>query len=53
MNMSETLAAGRNFEGLEVVAFESRRALEMAALITRFGGVPRVAPGAAAVAVER
>jgi len=42
--MTETSTAGTNFEGLEVVAFESRHAREMAALITRFGGVPRVAP---------
>jgi uroporphyrinogen decarboxylase len=42
--MTETSAAGTHFEGLEVVAFESRHAPEMAALITRFGGVPRVAP---------
>ena len=42
--MTETSTASRNFEGLEVVAFESRHAQEMAALITRFGGVPRVAP---------
>ncbi|MDR3673841.1 MAG: uroporphyrinogen-III synthase, partial [Acidobacteriota bacterium] len=33
-----------NLEGLEVVAFESRRAPEMAALISRLGGVPRIAP---------
>ncbi len=42
--MTETSASSANFEGLEVVAFESRHATEMAALITRFGGVPRVAP---------
>jgi uroporphyrinogen-III synthase len=42
--MTETSAANTNLDGLEVVAFESRRAPEMAALITRFGGVPRVAP---------
>ena len=42
--MTETLAASASFEGLEVVAFESRHAPEMAALIARFGGVPRVAP---------
>ncbi|MGO8789990.1 MAG: uroporphyrinogen decarboxylase [Terriglobia bacterium] len=42
--MSETSVASANFAGLEVVAFESRHAPEMAALITRFGGVPRVAP---------
>jgi uroporphyrinogen decarboxylase len=42
--MNEPSASSANFEGLEVVAFESRHAPEMAALITRFGGVPRVAP---------
>ncbi len=42
--MTETTPASTNFDGLEVVAFESRRAPEMAALIARFGGVPRVAP---------
>jgi uroporphyrinogen decarboxylase len=42
--MTETSAANASFEGLEVVAFESRHAPEMAALIARFGGVPRVAP---------
>ena len=44
MDMTATSAGGANFEGLEVVAFEGRLAREMAALITRFGGVPRVAP---------
>ncbi len=42
--MTETSASSANFEGLEVVAFESRHATEMAALITKFGGVPRIAP---------
>jgi len=42
--MTETSASSGNFEGLEVVAFESRHAREMAALISRFGGIPRVAP---------
>ena len=42
--MTETLTSRANFEGLEVVAFESRHAKEMAALITKFGGVPRIAP---------
>jgi len=42
--MTETSTASTNFAGLEVAAFESRRAPEMAALIARFGGVPRVAP---------
>ena len=31
-----------NFGGLEVAAFESRRAEEIAKLISRCGGVPRV-----------
>ena len=39
--MTEIVAASANFEGLDVVTFESRRAREMAALISRFGGVPR------------
>ncbi|MGD0227217.1 MAG: uroporphyrinogen decarboxylase [Terriglobia bacterium] len=42
--MTATSVGGANFEGLEVVAFESRLAREMAVLIARFGGVPRVAP---------
>jgi uroporphyrinogen-III synthase len=33
-----------NFSGLRVAALESRRAEEIASLITRFGGVPVVAP---------
>ena len=32
------------FEGLRVVAFESRRATEMAQLIERSGGRPLIAP---------
>ena len=50
--MTETSASSANFEGLEVVAFESRHAKEMAALITRFGGVPRVAPALREVPLE-
>ena len=42
--MTGTSATGANFGGLEVVAFESRLAKEMAALINKYGGVPRVAP---------
>jgi uroporphyrinogen decarboxylase len=42
--MTESSAAGANFGGLQVVAFESRHAKEMAALISKYGGVPRVAP---------
>jgi uroporphyrinogen decarboxylase len=41
-----------NLEGLEVVAFESRRAPEMAALISRLGGVPRIAPALREVPLE-
>jgi uroporphyrinogen decarboxylase len=50
--MTENSAPITNFEGLEVVAFESRHAKEMAALITRFGGVPRVAPSLREVPLE-
>ena len=32
------------FDKLRVLAFESRRALDMARLIERFGGVPFVSP---------
>jgi uroporphyrinogen decarboxylase len=52
MDMTETSATSTNFEGLEVVAFESRHAREMATLITRFGGVPRVAPALREVPAE-
>ena len=33
-----------SFDGLRVLSLESRRATEIAALITTFGGAPRVAP---------
>lgn len=42
--MSETAPPAVDFGGLEVVAFESRLAKEMATLIERLGGVPRVVP---------
>src|SRR5579859_3644676 len=42
--MSEMTAQAVSFGGLEVVAFESRQAKEMATLIERLGGVPLVAP---------
>ncbi|HEV2233137.1 MAG TPA: uroporphyrinogen decarboxylase [Terriglobia bacterium] len=42
--MSETTTPAVSFGGLEVVAFESRQAKEMATLIERLGGVPLVAP---------
>ncbi len=50
--MTETAASRANLEGLNVVTFESRRGREMAALITRFGGVPRVAPALRAVPLK-
>ena len=39
--MSET---GKNFAGLNVASFESRRGKEMAMLIEKFGGIPHVSP---------
>jgi uroporphyrinogen decarboxylase len=41
-----------NFGGLEVAAFESRRAEEIAMLITRCGGVPRVGPSMREIPLE-
>jgi len=41
-----------NFAGLEVAAFESRRAEEIAKLITRCGGVPRVGPSMREIPLE-
>lgn len=41
-----------NFGGLEVAAFESRRADEIATLISRCGGVPRVGPSMREVPLE-
>src|SRR5438093_7889170 len=46
----ETRAAG--FGGLVVVAFESRLGTEMAALITKLGGVPQVAAALKEVPLE-
>jgi uroporphyrinogen-III synthase len=40
------------FEGLSVAAFESRHAAEMATLIERYGGAPRVAPSMQEVPLE-
>ena len=42
----------RALEGLTVLAFESRRASEMEALIRRFGGVPLSAPALREVPLE-
>ncbi len=41
-----------SFGGLRVLALESRRATEIAALITTFGGEPRVAPSLREVPLE-
>ncbi|RCS52785.1 uroporphyrinogen decarboxylase [Bremerella cremea] len=35
---------GKNFAGLHVASFESRRGKEMAMLIEKFGGIPHVSP---------
>lgn len=50
--MIETPAQVPTFEGLTVAAFESRREQEIAALISRFGGVPLVAPSMREVPLE-
>ena len=50
--MTEIPALNANFAGLEVVAFESRHAAEIATLISRFGGAPRVAPALREVPLE-
>jgi len=42
--MTNPIEQPRDFDGLQVVAFESRRAKEMASLITHYRGKPRVAP---------
>jgi uroporphyrinogen-III synthase len=44
MEPSEPQPATENFQGLRVVAFESRMASEIKTLIERFGGVPVTAP---------
>jgi uroporphyrinogen decarboxylase len=42
-----------NFAGLRVAGFESRRAVELAALVTRLGGVPSISPSMREVAPTR
>src|SRR4051794_21207285 len=42
-----------SFGGLRVLALESRRATEIATLISTFGGEPRVAPSLREVPLER
>jgi len=45
-------SAEKNFQGLHVASFESRRGKEMGSLIERFGGVPHVSPSMREVAIE-
>ena len=50
--MGRSTTEKKGLEGLEVVAFESRRAKEMAALISRYGGTPVVAPAMREIPLE-
>lgn len=50
--MTGSGAGAPSFQGLEVAAFESRRAKEIAALISNYGGVPRVGPSMREVPLE-
>jgi len=43
---------GANFDGLRVLALESRHAKEIAKLIASYGGIPTVAPAVREVSVE-
>ena len=50
--MSNSPTKRPSFDGLEVAAFESRRAEEIARLISNYGGVPRVAPSMREIPLE-
>ncbi|MGH9351101.1 MAG: uroporphyrinogen-III synthase, partial [Terriglobia bacterium] len=50
--MTEPARTNASFEGLTVAAFESRRAAEISTLISRFGGIPQVAPSMREVPLE-
>lgn len=50
--MTEERSPTPSFRGMTVAAFESRRAEEMAALISNFGGVPIVAPSVREIPLE-
>ncbi len=50
--MTNDNGAKPNFGGLEVAAFESRRAEEIAKLISRCGGIPRVGPSMREIPLE-
>ena len=52
MMFAEGLMPKGSFEGLRVLAFESRRAEELARLITTYGGRPIVAPAMREVPLE-
>jgi uroporphyrinogen-III synthase len=52
MMLVEGLMPKESFEGLRVLALESRRAEELARLITTYGGRPIVAPAMREVALE-
>jgi uroporphyrinogen-III synthase len=50
--MSSNTKETASFQGLEVAAFESRRAKEIAALISNYGGIPRVGPSMREIPLE-
>ncbi|MGH9356628.1 MAG: uroporphyrinogen decarboxylase, partial [Terriglobia bacterium] len=50
--MSKIASPAVSFEGVEVAAFESRNAKEIATLISRYGGAARVAPSMREVPLE-
>ena len=51
--MPSRVTQTRGFNGVRVIALESRRSVEMARLIESHGGVPRVAPSMREVPIER
>ena len=51
--MPSRVTQTRGFNGLRVIALESRRSVKMARLIEFHGGVPRVAPSMREVPIER
>ena len=50
--MGRMTAKTQGLKGLEVITFESRRATEMASLISRHGGIPVVAPAMQEITLE-
>ncbi len=51
--MPSRVTQRREFDGVRVIALESRRSVEMARLIESYGGVPRVAPSMREVPIKR